>query len=226
MPHNLMIADYSVGHTGSVHDSWAFRSTRTYREHEQVFRPGEWMWADSAYPCETWSVSPFKKPARGSLNADQRTFNYHISKVCIRFTSSLSAECPNLQIRIRVEHAIGLLKGRFQSLFQLRIQVYTHRKHVWAIMWVRCCIILHNLIIRLEAGNYNPQFREELQRVWDTFEGENLRRQQQEAFDVESEDETDLGRARREAMSDGQKFRQKIMRDLFNSPTSGAVRRR
>jgi hypothetical protein len=76
-----MIADYSVGHTGSVHDSWAFRSTRTYKEHHLLFAPGEWMWADSAYPSEIWSVSPFKKPARGALTRDQKTFNYHLSKV-------------------------------------------------------------------------------------------------------------------------------------------------
>jgi hypothetical protein len=76
-----MIADYSVGHTGSVHDSWAFRSTRTFKEHDQVFGPGEWLWADSAYPSEMWSVSPFKRPARGELSHDQKTFNYHLSKV-------------------------------------------------------------------------------------------------------------------------------------------------
>jgi len=83
MPHNLMIVDYSVGHTGSVHDSWAFRSTRTYKEHDSIFGPNEWMWADSAYPSETWSVSPFKKPARGELSPDQKTFNYYLSKVCL-----------------------------------------------------------------------------------------------------------------------------------------------
>jgi hypothetical protein len=32
-----MIIDYSVGHTGSVHDSWAFQSTRTFKEHERIF---------------------------------------------------------------------------------------------------------------------------------------------------------------------------------------------
>jgi hypothetical protein len=78
-----MIVDYSVGHTGSVHDSWAFRSTRTFKEHERIFGAGEWMWADSAYPSETWSVSPFKKPARGELDPDQKTFNYHLSKVSL-----------------------------------------------------------------------------------------------------------------------------------------------
>jgi len=82
-----MIADYSVGHTGSVHDSWAFRSTRTFKEHLQVFAPGEWIWADSAYPSEIWSVSPFKKPVRSELSRDQRTFNYHLSKVRVNMTS-------------------------------------------------------------------------------------------------------------------------------------------
>jgi hypothetical protein len=47
-----MIVDYFVGHTGSVHDSWAFWSTRTFKEHNSIFAPGEWMWADSAYPSE------------------------------------------------------------------------------------------------------------------------------------------------------------------------------
>ena len=78
-----MIVDYSVGHTSSVHDSWAFRSTRTYKEHDRIFGPSEWRWADSAYPSETWSVSPLKKPTRRELSPDQKTFNYHLSKVCL-----------------------------------------------------------------------------------------------------------------------------------------------
>jgi len=48
---------------------------------------------------------------------------------------------------IWVEHAIGLLKGWFQSLFQLCIQIYTHERHLWAIIWICCCLILHNLIL-------------------------------------------------------------------------------
>jgi DDE superfamily endonuclease len=86
-----MIADYSVGHTGSVHDAWSFRSTRTFKEHDQVFGPGEWIWADSAYPSELWSVSPFKKAARGELSRDQRTFNYKLSKVRLSCGFRLSA---------------------------------------------------------------------------------------------------------------------------------------
>lgn len=83
MPDTLLIVDYSLGHTGSVHDSWAFRSTRTFKESATIFELGEWLWADSAYPAEKWCVSPFKKPTRGELTPDQRTYNYHVSKVSL-----------------------------------------------------------------------------------------------------------------------------------------------
>jgi hypothetical protein len=95
-------------------------------------------------------------------------------------------------------------------------------------MWIRCCIILHNLILRIEAGNINPEWREELYQIWNTVEGAEHRRRQDVAelgLDNESEDETELQRARRRAMSDGQKFRRRVMNSLFDSPTSGAVRR-
>jgi hypothetical protein len=184
-----MIVDYSVGHTGSVHDSWAFRSTRTCKEHECIFGLDEWMWADSAYPSETWSVSPFKKPAKHELSPDQKTFNYHLSK-----------------IRIHVEHAIGLLKGRFQSLFELQIQIYTHKKHLWAVMWIRCCIILHNLVLQIEAGKDDREWREELYNLWDQWEGAKHRHWQEEA-EMESEDDLDeLELACCHLMTAGQKF--------------------
>lgn len=82
MPHNLFIADYSVGHAGSTHDAYAFQSTRLYREHADLLGDDHWVWADSAYPVETWCVPPFKKPRNGALTRNQRTFNYHLSRVC------------------------------------------------------------------------------------------------------------------------------------------------
>ena len=81
LPQSLLIVDYLLGHTSSVHNTWAFRSTQTFKNHDKIFGPGEWMWADSAYPPETWSVAPFKKPINGQLTADQRTYNYWVSKV-------------------------------------------------------------------------------------------------------------------------------------------------
>jgi hypothetical protein len=73
--------DYAVGHTGSIHNSTAFQNTHIFKEHQNILAPGEWIWADSAYPAETWCIAPFRKPVSGKLSADQRTYNYHLLKV-------------------------------------------------------------------------------------------------------------------------------------------------
>ncbi|KIK33477.1 hypothetical protein CY34DRAFT_99522 [Suillus luteus UH-Slu-Lm8-n1] len=65
MPHNLMIVDYCLGQPGSVHDAYAFKSTRLYEEHANLLPDGHWVWADSAYPLEPWCIPPFKKPHNG-----------------------------------------------------------------------------------------------------------------------------------------------------------------
>lgn len=56
------------------------------------------------------------------------------------------------------------------------------------------------------------------------MEGDVRRRRQEELYDVERDGETELERACCQAMSNGQKFRRKVNCDLFESPTSGAVR--
>ena len=81
MPHNLMIADYAVGQPGSVHDAYAFQQTRIAQEHAELLGDDHWIWADSAYPSESWCVVPFKKPKHGCLTHDQKAFNYYLSTV-------------------------------------------------------------------------------------------------------------------------------------------------
>jgi hypothetical protein len=95
-------------------------------------------------------------------------------------------------------------------------------------MWVRCCIILHNIILRIEAENFDQNWREELYEIWDTAEGaeRRIRREAvQLGLDGESdgEGETELQRAQCQVLTNGQRFRHRVMNDLFNSPTSGAV---
>jgi hypothetical protein len=93
-------------------------------------------------------------------------------------------------------------------------------------MWIRCCIILHNLILRIEAGNDLREWREELYNIWDQREGAEHRRWQEEAeVEGEDDDHDELEHARRLLMTDGQKFRYRLMKQLFDSETSGAERR-
>ena len=56
-----------------------------------------------------------------------------------------------LMVRIRSEHAIGYLKGRFQSLKGLRIQIDSERTHKFATYWVLACIATHNFAMECEA---------------------------------------------------------------------------
>ena len=58
LPNSLLIVDYAIGHTGSVHNSWAFHSTYLFWKHKQIFTPGEWAWVDSAYPAKSCLVCP------------------------------------------------------------------------------------------------------------------------------------------------------------------------
>jgi len=43
----------------------------------------------SAYPLETWCIPPFKKPCNRRLAMDQKTFNYHLSKISLYFSASV-----------------------------------------------------------------------------------------------------------------------------------------
>ncbi|KAF9515965.1 hypothetical protein BS47DRAFT_1262210, partial [Hydnum rufescens UP504] len=94
---NLRIIDYVVGHTGSTHDSTCFQDSCISKEHESLFSPGEWIWADSAYPVTTWCVPPYWKPY---CEIPQNQW----------FNTLLA------HIQIKSEHTVGYLKSQFASL--------------------------------------------------------------------------------------------------------------
>ncbi|KAG2055851.1 hypothetical protein BDR06DRAFT_1044727 [Suillus hirtellus] len=104
MPHNLMIVDYSLGQPG---------------KHANLLPDDHWVWADSAYPLEPWCIPPFKKPLNRQLTKDQKTFNYHLSKI--------------------------------HSLRELCINIQTEKDLQVAVHWIKCCLILHNMIICFET---------------------------------------------------------------------------
>lgn len=100
----------------------------------------------------------------------------------------------------------------------------SRKHHMWALMWLCSCIILHNLIIRIEEGNVNEDWREEL------YEAGRENRARDDGVETESDgdDESkaaELRRARRHHTSDGQRFQRHIMDSLFDSLHTTAVRR-
>jgi len=87
-------------------------------------------------------------------------------------------------------------------------------------MFVRCCLVLHNLILRLEGSNFDADYREQLCEA-------GRRDVTLPGIDDELSDQADQGlpRAQRCAETPGRWFRRQLMTRLFDSPSSGAIRR-
>jgi hypothetical protein len=104
-----------------------------------------------------------------------------------------------------------MLKGTFQSLKEIRIQLIDTKRHMVIIMWARVCIVLHNLIIRIEGDNFDKSWRECLVRTGLDHE--------RAIGDADEEDEPGdtLEEARRRLETPGQRFRLKVMDDLLTS---------
>ncbi|TFK61841.1 hypothetical protein BDN72DRAFT_777790, partial [Pluteus cervinus] len=77
-------------------------------------------------------VSPYKAPEKH--RPKNEIFNKHVSV-----------------LRIRSEHAIGYLKGRFQSLKNLRVRITSKETHIAATYWGAACIGIHNFALEHEA---------------------------------------------------------------------------
>jgi hypothetical protein len=112
---------------------------------------------------------------------------------------------------------MGLLKGTFQSLKEIWIQLVDTRRHMIIIMWACVCIVLHNLIICIEGDNFDERWRDGLVRT-------GLAHKRGDT-DEEDEPGDELEWAWRRLETPGQRFRIKLMNDLFNSPFCTAERR-
>ena len=77
-------------------------------------------------------VATYKKPEKEL--AQNEEFNNHVLMVCIR-----------------LEHAIGFLKGHFHSLKGLCVRIKDRRSHQFATHWVAACIGLHAFSMQCEA---------------------------------------------------------------------------
>ena len=132
MPSTLRIVDYSYGLTGSAHDATAFEHTGAAKHPDWFFQGNEFAWTDSAYSLNKRTIPVHKKPA--SLLRENAIFDRMVS-----------------HLRVRSEHCMGALKGRFQCLRGLRVSINTPEAHFKATHWIKAAIILHNLIIDVEG---------------------------------------------------------------------------
>lgn len=124
--------DYSHGLVGSAHDATAFEHTTAARYPDWFFSENEFAWADSAYTCNSRTIPVHRRPA--SLIPNNTLFDTTVAG-----------------FRIRSEHCMGALKGRWQCLRGLRVPIRNNQEHVEACRWMTIAIILHNFCLEVDG---------------------------------------------------------------------------
>ena len=133
---------------------------------------------------------------------DNEVFNNHVSMV-----------------RIRSEHAIGYLKGRFQSLKSLRINIRDERSHKLATYWVAACVGVHNFALACEDDE-RPDDEDGAARDGDPFIAAGM----SSGSDSDA-NATGVRQPRGERLRAAKLFRQQLKDSLFRSKARRRERR-
>lgn len=103
---DLRILYVEADHYDSTNDTGVLKYGLFATKIEEYFENNEYIIGGSAYKREPWCI-PIKKPSlHGGLSHNDTKFSYYL-----------------LHARVRVEHCLAALKGRFPSLEELRINV-------------------------------------------------------------------------------------------------------
>ena len=100
----------------------------------RYFGHNEYVLADSGYSPHPNVVPAFKRPAISSLAFRAAQFNYAVSNTCVK-----------------IEHCIGMLKSRFQSLKGMRLLLRKKSDFHRLVNWIHVCCIVHNFLINDEV---------------------------------------------------------------------------
>jgi hypothetical protein len=112
-------------------------------------------------------------------------------------------------VRIRSEHAIGFLKGRFQSLKGLHVSIKDAKTHQFATYWVAACVGVHSFAMQCEEEERGPEEDEDAVMA-DPFIGEGL--------SSDSESDANTGHVPAGAtVHAGKAMRERLKRLLFRS---------
>ena len=149
---------FLAGWPGSTHDNRVLRNSDLSRNKAKYFGINEHLLGDSAYSASQIMVQAFKK-GRGQANLPPRKEKFN----------TLLAE-----IRIKSEHCIGILKGRFPCLKRLNVWIKDGKKQVKHIVdIITSCMIIHNLMIDYDDDIPLKWYDKILQEIrWDIYDEE------------------------------------------------------
>lgn len=120
---------WCTGMPGSCSDLQCYRKSSLFRRQDDgiLFGRGQYLLGDSGYASMSHLVCSYK---RADSNSDREDFN-----MCV-------AKC-----RVTNEHCIGVLKSRWYSLREMRVQLKTKVDNVFLVRWIVMCARLHNFVI-------------------------------------------------------------------------------
>ena len=125
------ITYYYAGWPGSTHDNRVFRNSRLFTCKEKYFNFLEYLLGDSAYSVCSVMVQAFKKSKNEpDLSPEKEYFNTMLGS-----------------LRIKSEHCIGMLKGRFPCLKRLNIAIKERKDMKRLVELVGACCVLHNMFL-------------------------------------------------------------------------------
>ncbi|PLW28739.1 hypothetical protein PCASD_22697 [Puccinia coronata f. sp. avenae] len=127
---NKYITSFITRWPGSCGDSRVYKQMQLHQNPSKFFDEGQYLLADSAYELTKTVVPAYKSPASNlQLNSD---FNLCLAKA-----------------RVRNEHMIGVLKSHRSSLREMRLHLYRRSDMREYVVWLYCCIVLHNMLAQL-----------------------------------------------------------------------------
>jgi hypothetical protein len=158
-------------YTCACADSMAFKATKLYQRPGNYLMDDDYLLADKAYELTSRCITPYKSPLADQREGGYRTFNRELASM-----------------RIKIEHAFGMLKARLPILRQLPVKIAGPEDHMRAVRYICGCIVIHNFCQRQEGDweGYN-----DIHDVNQAIESQTA---------VGSRDDRDLGRERRDAL--------------------------
>ena len=122
------IAKVLFGCMGVAPDTYVQSTAAWHRRPNVYFTNGQYLLGDKGMPYSRDVIGPLKEPE--CTCAEHRSYNYQLAR-----------------LRVKSEHAIGILKGRWGGLKELRLTLATDRQISFAMTWITACIVLHNICV-------------------------------------------------------------------------------
>lgn len=123
---NCGIIGITQGCSMAATDSFVQTPEVWHRQPRIYFSPAEYILGDKGMKYTPCRISPFLLPE--CTTAEHMNFNFQLA-----------------QLRVRSQHTIAILKGRWSSLRELRMGIGSDKEFAHETDWVLACCILHNM---------------------------------------------------------------------------------